>query len=34
MAYTPTTWASGDTVTSARMNKIEAGIQNFGKFYS
>lgn len=26
MSYTPTTWAAGDTVTSAKLNKIENGI--------
>ena len=26
MSYTPTTWKSGDTVTSAKLNKIEQGI--------
>ena len=26
MSYTPTTWAAGDTVTSAKLNKIEQGI--------
>lgn len=28
MAYEPTEWKTGDIVTSVRMNKIEAGIQN------
>lgn len=28
MSYTPTTWAAGDTVTSAKLNKIEQGITN------
>ena len=28
MSYTPTTWKSGDTVTSAKLNKIEQGIAN------
>ena len=27
MTYTPTTWSSGDTVTSAKLNKIEQGIK-------
>lgn len=26
MSYTKTTWASGDTITSAKLNKIEQGI--------
>lgn len=26
MSYTPTEWKSGDTVTSAKLNKMEAGI--------
>jgi hypothetical protein len=26
MAYEPTTWKSGDVVTSAKLNKIESGI--------
>ena len=26
MSYEPTTWAAGDTVTSAKLNKIEQGI--------
>ena len=28
MSYTPTEWKSGDTVTSAKLNKIEQGITN------
>lgn len=35
MSYTPTTWAAGDTVTSAKLNKIEQGIvtaNNSGAF--
>lgn len=27
MAYTPTVWAAGDVVTSAKLNKMEQGIQ-------
>lgn len=27
MSYTPTQWKSGDTVTSAKLNKIESGIK-------
>lgn len=30
MAYTPTTWATGDTITATKMNKIENGIANAG----
>lgn len=30
MAYTPTTWTTGDTVTSTKLNKIENGIANAG----
>ena len=30
MSYTPTTWAAGDTVTSAKLNKMEQGIANSG----
>lgn len=26
MSYTPTTWQSGDVISSARLNKIEQGI--------
>ena len=26
MSYTPTTWATGDTVTSAKLNNMETGI--------
>ena len=26
MAYTPTTWASGDVVTAQKMNKLEQGV--------
>ena len=28
MSYTPTEWKAGDTVTSAKLNKIEQGISN------
>ena len=28
MAYTPTNWKAGDTVTSAKLNKMEQGIAN------
>lgn len=30
MAYTPTTWATGDTITASAMNKIENGIASAG----
>lgn len=30
MSYEPTNWKSGDTVTSAKLNKIEQGIANAG----
>ena len=30
MSYEPTTWKAGDTVTSAKLNKIEQGIMNNG----
>ena len=33
MSYTPTTWASGDTVTSALLNKLEQGVANMGISY-
>ena len=28
MAYTPNTWATGDTITAAKLNNIEQGIVN------
>ena len=28
MSYTPTNWKAGDTVTSAKLNKMEQGIAN------
>ena len=28
MGYTPTTWATGDTITSTKLNKMEQGIAN------
>ncbi len=31
MAYTPTTWSAGDTITSAKLNKIEQGIVSAGE---
>ena len=30
MAYTPTTWVTGDTVTATKMNKLEQGVANAG----
>ena len=30
MSYEPTNWKAGDTVTSAKLNKIEQGITNAG----
>lgn len=30
MSYTPTTWAAGDTVTAAKLNKLENGVANAG----
>lgn len=30
MAYTPTTWVTGDTITTTKLNKIEQGIANSG----
>jgi len=34
MSYEPTNWKSGDTVTSAKLNKIEQGIANNSIFYN
>ena len=28
MAYTPTTWKTGDLITAEKMNKLEQGVQN------
>lgn len=28
MAYTPTTWKDGDTITAEKLNKLEQGVQN------
>lgn len=28
MAYTPNTWATGDTITAAKLNNMESGIAN------
>lgn len=30
MAYTPTNWVTGDTVTATKMNKLEQGVANAG----
>ena len=30
MAYTPTSWTTGDTITATKLNKIEQGIANAG----
>lgn len=30
MAYEPTNWKSGDIVTSAKLNKLEKGVQDAG----
>ncbi len=30
MSYEPTTWKSGDVVTSSKLNKMEQGIANAG----
>ena len=33
MAYTPNTWATGDTITAAKLNNMEQGIANSGVFF-
>lgn len=30
MSYTPTTWVTGDTITTTKLNKIEQGIAGAG----
>ena len=30
MSYTPTTWTNGDTITAAKLNKMEQGIADAG----
>lgn len=30
MAYTPTTWATGDIVTAEKLNKLEQGVEGAG----
>ena len=32
MSYTPTTWATGDTITATKLNKIENGIASAGGY--
>ena len=32
MAYTPTTWVTGDTVTATKLNKLEQGVANAGSW--
>jgi len=32
MAYEKTTWAKGDVVTSAKLNKLEQGVEDAGKY--
>ena len=33
MSYEPTVWQAGDTVTSAKLNKIEQGVASSGSNY-
>lgn len=33
MAYEPTSWASGDVVTSAKLNKLEKGVSDATKHF-
>ena len=33
MAYTPTQWVTGDTVTATKLNKLEQGVANAGGGY-
>ena len=30
MAYTPTNWSTGDTITATKLNKLENGVANSG----
>lgn len=30
MSYTPTVWANGDTITAAKLNKLEQGVSEAG----
>ncbi len=32
MAYTPTVWANGDTITATLLNKLETGLQSASPF--
>ena len=32
MSYTPTTWATGDTVTATKLNKLENGVASAGGY--
>lgn len=34
MAYTPTTWATGDTITATKLNNIESGVQEVSSSYT
>lgn len=34
MAYTPTTWATGDLITAQRLNHIESGVQEVSSSYT
>lgn len=32
MAYTPTVWQTGDTITAEKLNKLENGVANIGGY--
>ena len=32
MAYTPTNWTTGDTITATKLNKLETGVANAGGY--
>lgn len=34
MAYMPTTWATGDTITAAKLNKLETGVGGINVSYT
>lgn len=34
MAYTPTTWVTGDTITATKLNNIESGVQSVSSSYT
>ena len=34
MAYTPNTWASGDTITAAKLNRLEMGVGGINVSYT